>query len=175
MGSRNREPILEKPERNYMLKLVKRIEKTVESLSSLLLFSIAAVVALQVLFRYVLKIIAPWTEELSRYIAIWMVYSGAIVATIRRDHISVTLLTNKLSPSTKRLTEFLGIFLGLLIGVIIFIGSIQLIKNNLRQMAVTIPVSVVALYIPLTIFSVVSIISLCTRLFELTKGGNPWK
>ena len=149
-----------------------RISTTAETFSSIILFTIAVVVTLQVLFRYVFKIIAPWTEELSRYIAIWMVYSGTVVATIRKDHICVTLLVNKFSPKMKLFSEILYLLLGLVVSIIIFLGSIQLIKNNYRQMAVTIPVSVAVLYIPLTIFSSISFLALCDRLLELVRGGD---
>ncbi len=157
--------------RNFM----DRMGKAAETASSYLLFAIAVVVALQVMFRYVFRVIAPWTEELSRYLAIWMVYAGTIVATIRSDHICVTLLVDKFSPKVKSWTEVLFIFLGLVVSIIVLLGSLHLIRNNFRQMAVTIPISVAVLYVPITIFSAISLLSLSFRLFELVKGGIRWK
>lgn len=148
-----------------------RITRFAEVASAWLLAAVASVVLVEVLFRYVLHLAAPWTGELARYLSVWMVYVGTVVATIRKDHIKLTVLVDRLGARGRTAVEVLAVIVGMLVSVIVFFGSIQLIINNWRQTAVTIPVSVAVLYAPLTVFSVVSFAALCERVIEIARGA----
>lgn len=54
------------------------------------------VVMLQIIFRFLIKIPFPWSEELARYLMIWMGMLGAFVALREGRHIGVSLLVEKL-------------------------------------------------------------------------------
>lgn len=56
----------------------------------------AVVVFLQVVFRFFIKIPFPWSEELSRYLMIWVGMMGASVALYEGRHIGVDLLMGRL-------------------------------------------------------------------------------
>lgn len=51
----------------------------------------------QVLFRYVLKIPVPWTEELARILFILSMFLGIAIAIREREHIVVNFLFKKMS------------------------------------------------------------------------------
>ena len=53
---------------------------------------------LQILFRYVLKVSAPWTEEAARYLMIWMALLASGLAFRNGDHFNIDFLTNRLTP-----------------------------------------------------------------------------
>lgn len=62
----------------------------VESACIVFLFVIMTIVCFyQVLCRYVLKISAPWTEELDRYAMIWLVMLGSSWAISADHHIKI--------------------------------------------------------------------------------------
>lgn len=52
----------------------------------------------QVLFRYVLEIPVPWTEELARVLFVVAMLLGMAIAIREREHIVVDFLLLKLSP-----------------------------------------------------------------------------
>jgi TRAP-type C4-dicarboxylate transport system permease small subunit len=158
------------PARRKAVAVLQRIGRIAETFSGWLLVAISVIVALQVLFRYVLHVIAPWTEEMARYISIWMVYSGTIVATVRKDHIKVSVLVNRFPQGPRLASEILAVVVGTFVSIIVFVGSIRLILHNWRQLAVTFPVSVAVLYVPLTLFALLSIVALCARVIEMGKG-----
>jgi len=54
------------------------------------------VVVLQVIFRYVLNSSLFWSEELVRYLLIWLTFLGASCAYHRRVHPSIDVLTSRL-------------------------------------------------------------------------------
>jgi len=52
---------------------------------------------LQILFRYVLKISAPWTEEAARYLMIWMALLASGLAFRNGEHFNIDFLPNRLT------------------------------------------------------------------------------
>jgi len=61
----------------------------------------------QVVFRYVLGSPLSWSEEVSRYMFVWLCYLGAYVAILRNAHIGVDYVTSKFSPAAVRLLNIL--------------------------------------------------------------------
>ncbi len=76
----------------------------------LLLFmaGISVVIIAQVFFRYVLGSSISWSEELARYLMIWMALVGASVAVRQGAHVGVTLLVERLGPRTRPWVLLLG-------------------------------------------------------------------
>jgi len=59
---------------------------TIEKSLFVIGFSMAALVAVQVFFRYVLNHSLFWSEELARFLLVWLTFLGASVAYHRRAH-----------------------------------------------------------------------------------------
>jgi len=57
------------------------------------------VVLLQVIFRYVMRISVPWTEEFARYLLILITFVGGALAVRDKQHISVTAIIDKLQKN----------------------------------------------------------------------------
>ena len=63
--------------------------------SIVILLSLMIIFAfLQVLFRYALRLPYPWTEELARYLMIWLVFIGAAAGVRLENHIKIDILEN---------------------------------------------------------------------------------
>lgn len=58
------------------------------------------VILLQVFFRYVVYLPVPWTEELARYLMVWMGMLGAVAALRQGRHIGVRVLVERLPAGT---------------------------------------------------------------------------
>jgi TRAP-type C4-dicarboxylate transport system permease small subunit len=70
----------------------------------------------QILFRYVFKISAPWTEEAARYLMIWMALLAAGLAFKNGEHFNIDFLTSRLTP---RLQATLSLWMSLITGLFI--------------------------------------------------------
>lgn len=150
------------------------LAEMLEPFVGFLLGAITLVVFLQVIFRYVLGIIAPWTEELARYISIWMVYAGALVAAIRSDHIRVAVVADSVKGKLRIALDVFSNLIGVAVCFVIVSGSVRLIFQNSSQMAVTLPVPVSILYIPLLVFGIIGSIVLVFQSIERLRGGSQW-
>jgi len=122
------------------------------SYALLIVFSSAMVIStfLQVIFRYLFNHPLFWSEELSRYCFVWIVFVGAAIAMKQGAHIGVDYFVMKL-PS--RFKNFLRIVINILIIsflVIIIKQSIFVVIVNMSQYspAIRIPMGLIYLAIP---------------------------
>jgi TRAP-type C4-dicarboxylate transport system permease small subunit len=141
-------------------KLSKIISLSFETVSVVFLVCVLATVILQVFFRYVARIVVPWTEEAARYFCIWMVFMGAAAAVAQEAHIKITFLVERVPKLAMHFFSLLSYCVVFLFNIIIFFGSIQLVELNWGQEAVTFPISVGVLYLAITVSSATILILL---------------
>ncbi len=79
-----------------LARLSSRINRVMEYLLFGLGLSMALVVAVQVFCRYVLNASLFWSEELARYMLVWLSFFGATVAYHRHLHPGVDLVISRL-------------------------------------------------------------------------------
>ncbi len=82
--------------------LSRRLNRGVEWLLAALGIVMAAIVAAQVFSRYVLNHSLFWSEELARYLLVWLTFLGASSAYRRGVHPGVDILWARMPPSMQR-------------------------------------------------------------------------
>lgn len=88
-----------------LVRLTRRLVRVVEGLAAAALAGLAFLVCLQVAGRYLLPSAPTWTEELARYLQVWLVFLAAPVCLDRGMHLAVDYLTPRLSGRRRRLAE----------------------------------------------------------------------
>ena len=107
----------------YLEKLSRSINHWVEFLLFGLGFSMSIIVAVQVFCRYVLNHSLFWSEELARYLLVWLTFLGASVAYRRKIHPGIDLVYARMPGSVQRIFV-ISVYLAsiVLFGVMIFFG-----------------------------------------------------
>lgn len=82
----------------------------------------------QVVARFVIGQPLIWSDELARFILIWMVFIGAAIVSYDDKHLSVELFQEKMSPKVKLLTSLLMRALILVFLAVTIYSSIDLVK-----------------------------------------------
>jgi TRAP-type C4-dicarboxylate transport system permease small subunit len=96
------------------------VERAVLAMAVLIMF---IVICCQVLFRYLLHQPSPWTEELARYLFIWVSMIGAAYGVNTQAHFGFELLVKRLSPRLQRVGHYaIQLCMGLLVFVLIYYG-----------------------------------------------------
>jgi TRAP-type C4-dicarboxylate transport system permease small subunit len=95
----------------------------VEYLLFILGISLTGVVAAQVFYRYVLNHSLFWSEELARYLLVWLSFLGASAAYYRKVHPGVDLLYRQLPASLRKICRLCVHLVSLLLfGTMIIYG-----------------------------------------------------
>lgn len=94
-----------------MKKVLDVIEMTIRFISRVFIGAIVAVIFYAVVMRYIFHRPPAWSEELSRFIFIWMIMFSAVLVTREESHIQITFVLDLL-PKTLRF--FLSNFVRLL-------------------------------------------------------------
>ncbi|MEW6672858.1 MAG: TRAP transporter small permease [Thermodesulfobacteriota bacterium] len=85
---------------------LERLSRALNSVIERCLFavglSMAAIVAVEVFSRYVLNHSLFWSEELARYLLVWLTFLGASVAYHRRAHPGIDTVTLLLPDNLKK-------------------------------------------------------------------------
>jgi TRAP-type C4-dicarboxylate transport system permease small subunit len=130
---------------------IRRLTWTIERILIALSMAIAAVVFLQVVFRYVLRQPLFWSEELPRYLLIWMSFLAAAVAQKRDAHINITLCLTPLPERARRILQMCAncTILGFL-GILVYSGGlVTRITAQHRSTALQLPMGLVYAALPL--------------------------
>jgi TRAP-type transport system small permease protein len=102
--------------------------------TALFLIVIAAIVA-----RYGFGQAVSWTEEVPRYLLIWVSFLAAAVCVLKREHVGFDLLFDALPPRPRRA---LAVFISLLIlgfGWVVFRYGIVFVQDFGSDLMETIP------------------------------------
>ena len=79
------------------MKVLRVINNKLEEVFLVILMALAVIiVSAQIVTRFVLKTPLPWSEELARYMFIWLVWVGAAFATKERKHIRIDVVVSRL-------------------------------------------------------------------------------
>ena len=110
-----------------------------------LVITVAAVVLLQVLMRYLFATPNPWSEELSRFAFIWVSLLGASLAVEHRTHFGFDQVTKKLAPRVRRAVEGFAQAVVLGFALLLIATGIALMDLTLgeRSAALNLPVALV--------------------------------
>lgn len=108
-----------------------------------------------VLTRYAFGSQADWSEELARFLLIWIGLLGAAYAAGQKMHLAIDLLSPKLNQSGQRkLFVFINVLIIVFVTAVLIFGGFQLIylTNLLGQLsaALRIPMYLVYAVVPLS-------------------------
>ena len=105
-----------------------KIDKVLGSFLAFLMMLMTLVVLWGVFTRYVMSSQASWSEELARFLLIWIGILGAAYAAGQQFHLAIDLLKPKLKPENqKRLSVFIYVMVIAFVFGVMVIGGFRLI------------------------------------------------
>ena len=131
-----------------MILIKKSLEKLLIIIFSVLVFS----VVWQIISRYLLSRPSTITEELARFLLIWLAMFGASYTFLERGHLSIDLISEKFSRiGQKRLHSLLALVTALFGIILTFGGAIlvyRIFEMNQITPALQIPMGFIYLAAP---------------------------
>lgn len=123
-----------------------------------------------VVMRYGFNSGITLSEELSRWLFIWMTFMGAIVAVKEHGHLGTDMLVGKLGPKGKKFCMGLSHLLMLFICVLLFQGAYAQTVINWDTTSAVMEVSMAWVYMPGVLFAVLGGLLILTEFVRLLTG-----
>lgn len=143
-------------------RLAARLERLLDGLMAVALVVMLGSMLYQVFGRYVLDHAPSWSEELSRYLMVWLTMLGSSAVLRSGGHISVTTLTDSLSPGA--LAVVLGLRDAALVatsGILAWWGVLFAEMNGVQESAaMEIPMSIPYAALPVGALLIVVVVLL---------------
>lgn len=124
------------------------LDKYTEKLENLIMglgmISISIIVFANVIARYFFNFSLVWSEELSRYIVVWITFFGLSSCARYEEHVRIDLLLNKLAGKGKVILNIIIKLISLLTSMYLAYISIQFTKKQFlagnTSIAIAIPI-----------------------------------
>lgn len=154
------------------MKVYLRIVDSINKVMSVIVvvFFAAAFLAtfMQVVFRNLTTISVPWTDELSRYLVIYIVYLAAGLAARNGRLIRMEVLPMLLKMSDRQIRVFYWIssFITVLFALIVLYSISMTLSTNLNKVSASLGISMAIPYLALPIGSVWLAVNCFADLFD---------
>lgn len=128
------------------------LDRTLALIISVLMALMVANVLWQVFTRFVLDRPSSFTEELARFLMIWVGMLGAAYAAGRKSHLALDLLTSGLQGARKRVSELVIHSFVLLFAATVMLGGggrLVLIQLSLGQKSAALQLKLGYVYLAL--------------------------
>jgi TRAP-type transport system small permease protein len=112
-----------------------------------------------------------WTDEAASYLMVWLSMLGWMVATRRGVHIRVRSLFDLMPPVTQAWAERLFLLLLATLGIVVAWQGLHLVIANADVAAITFPLSLSWLYLPLIPAGFMMAGQACLDLAKLGRDG----
>jgi len=111
-----------------MKKVIQFLNENAEKIICVICLSTMSVlIVVQVFFRYVLQNSISWSEEIARYLFIWLIYIGISYGVKEDKHIAVEAIANMLPEKGQKVFAIISDILFLFFAVLVLFYGTQVV------------------------------------------------
>ena len=106
------------------------IERVMRGLTMVLLVLMVIIVFANVVSRYYLHASLAWSEEVARFMLVWLVFIGSFLAYIHDEHLGLDILVTKFPPTLRKIVGFCTNILIIFALYAVMEGGYLLMRDN---------------------------------------------
>lgn len=153
--------------------IIKVIRKINDAAVIIVIMLLSLFVIMQVFARYVFNHPLMWSEEICRYLQIWMVMLGGAVVMRKGGHLAIDIVTAMLPKKAKWCTDLIALVATLVFFAIVFYFGIQVAQNAGRQTSPAVRLPMVYVYSALPVGGALILMETIIRFIRFLRTGNP--
>jgi tripartite ATP-independent transporter DctM subunit len=154
-------------EKGEMASFGKLAAKVVDWFAALAVVVMTLLVFFQVLNRYIIGWIVPWTEEVSRILFIWITFAGAYIALKANSHIAVHTFFKRFAPNNQeKISNILILLVSCFIGYLFWL-SLKVIPATFGVTTPVLEISYLYIHLSFPIFMGLMFLYLVGRVFQM--------
>lgn len=132
-------------------KAIRAIRRANDFLAVITFALIACIVLLQVVFRYAFHTPLRWSEEMARYLQIWMIMLGGAIAMRSKSHLAIDILTASFPPKVKRAVGVVVYVIVIVFFLIVTVFGAQLVVKTASQLSPAMSINMSMVYAALPV------------------------
>jgi len=132
---------------------------------------IVSIVVVEVGLRYLFSSSLIFTEELARYLMVWVVFLGSAIAVRDGAHIRISMLLNCLPPLWQRWVTVVAEILTMTFLAVTAIEGMRILPKQLSQIPATFDVPLFYFYLAIPVGSLLMMIFIGPRLWQGLHSG----
>lgn len=149
------------------------VDRGATFLAVVVLVAMTAVTTLQIVCRFFFTALS-WSEELSRYLMIWLTFLGASMGVKRGAHIAVTFAVSPLAPKWRQGLALLVQVLALYFFFLVTYYGWRLMNLQAFQVSAGLGVSMRYVYVSLPVGGLLCAVHILAEILQLLAGEKPW-
>jgi tripartite ATP-independent transporter DctM subunit len=154
-------------EKGEMASFGKLAAKVVDWFAALAVVVMTLLVFFQVVNRYIIGWIVPWTEEVSRILFIWITFAGAYIALKANSHIAVHTFFKRFAPNNQeKISNILILLVSCFIGYLFWL-SLKVIPATFGVTTPVLEISYLYIHLSFPIFMGLMFLYLVGRVFQM--------
>jgi TRAP-type C4-dicarboxylate transport system permease small subunit len=114
-----------------------------------------------------------WTDEVSRFLMIWLAALGWLLASRKRIHIRIRFFVGLLPASLRRRVELVTQVAVALFGVLTVWYSVDLVTRNFDVEATTVPIAMSYMYLPIVLAGLMTAAQAVGEIYETLQYPAP--
>lgn len=155
-----------------MRQILNKIEQLINLIMALSIAGMSILIFTNVILRYAFHTGITWAEEMSRFMFIWMVFLGSILALKDGTHIGMDILVRRVPEKLRKILLLIGNFIILVISFIILSGSLKMTADSIESKAPATGLSLSLMYGVGIIMSLGMILISAMKFFKIIKSGD---
>lgn len=156
----------------WLNKLSDVVNTIAEYFCAIALGVMSIVVFAQVVFRLTSGSL-PWSEELARYLMIYMVYIGTSIGVKRCSHIAVEVVMDRCPPSVQKVVELLVDVLMMVAFVVICVYGFKIVNITMMQKSPAMQIKMGYVYMSMVIGGALMLLHCVNNMINTITGYQP--
>ena len=132
--------------------------KLVSKFVMLLMFLLSLLLGLAVFYRYALNDSIYWSNEVARYMLVYIIFLGSTMAHKHKTHIRIDIIFSYISTKSRKYLEITISLFFLFFWILIIAGSIKLLPLFMMQTTATLQIPYAIPFISLPLSAVIWIL-----------------
>lgn len=134
-------------------------------------FSLMVIVTfLQIIYRFVLLKPIPWSEELARYLFVWITFLGSGVAVKNKGHVGVELVLDRIPKSLRKIFLILAFVACVTFCILMVTNGITMVQRTMNQRSAAMSMPMSYAYVAIPIGFLLMAINFIVHIFLLIRG-----
>jgi TRAP-type C4-dicarboxylate transport system permease small subunit len=147
------------------LRTARTLTRSTEIAATLLLIVVTLLNLMQVVGRYVFGTGFSWTEELMRYLMVWLMMLGSVACIFRAEHMAVETIETRVGPARAQLVKSALYSVAAIFCLFVLVYGWPLALRNAAQVAPASGIPMIYPYLALPVGALLMLVQIALTWF----------